>query len=53
MKLTTKHYGVILFCLITAYLHLSLYPDSSFVLNGVGIHQPVGCLFFADPHPSR
>ena len=36
MKFTIKHYGIILFCLITAYLHLSLYPDFSFVLNGVG-----------------
>ncbi len=36
MKLTIKHYGIILFCLFTACLHLSLYPDFSFVLNGVG-----------------
>lgn len=36
MKLTIKHYGIILFCLITALLHLSLYPDFSFVVNGVG-----------------
>jgi hypothetical protein len=36
MKLTAKHYGIIIFNLITAYLHLSLYPDFSFVLNGVG-----------------
>ena len=52
MKLTIKHYGIILFCLITACLHLSLYPDFSFVLNGV-IYQLVGRLFFADPCPSR
>ncbi len=49
MKLTFKHYGIIICCLITAYLHLSLYPDFSFTLNGIGLHQLVGSLFLAAP----
>jgi hypothetical protein len=36
MKLTLKHYGIIIFTLATAYLHLSLYPDFGFTLNGIG-----------------
>lgn len=36
MKLGIKHYGIVLFTLITAYLHLSLYPDFGFTLNGIG-----------------
>ena len=36
MKLSIKHYGIILLTLITAYLHISLYPDFGFTLNGIG-----------------
>jgi hypothetical protein len=36
MTLSIKHYGIILGTLVTAYLHLSLYPDFSFTLNGIG-----------------
>jgi hypothetical protein len=36
MKFTIKHYGIIFCTLLTAFLHLSLYPDFSFTLNGVG-----------------
>ncbi|MCE9645824.1 MAG: hypothetical protein K8S20_07480 [Chloroflexi bacterium] len=36
MKLGLKHYGIILCTLLTAYLHLSLYPDFGFTLNGIG-----------------
>ena len=36
MKLTAKHYGIILCALATAFLHLSLYPDIVFTLNGLG-----------------
>jgi hypothetical protein len=49
MKLTIKHYGIILFCLITAYLHLSLYPDFSFVLNGVGYISLLAAYFLPIP----
>lgn len=45
MKLTLKHYGIILFTLITAYLHLSLYYDFSFVLNGLGYLGLLGAYF--------
>lgn len=49
MKLTIKHYGIILCTLITAYLHLSLYPDFSFVLNGLGYISLLGAYFLPIP----
>ena len=36
MNLTGKHYGIILCALATAFLHISLYPDIVFTLNGLG-----------------
>lgn len=36
MNLTGKHYGIILFTLATAILHITLFPDIMFTLNGVG-----------------
>ncbi|HEX5807081.1 MAG TPA: hypothetical protein VFY25_00330 [Anaerolineales bacterium] len=36
MKLTGKHYGIILFTLATAVLHIILFPDIMFTLNGLG-----------------
>jgi hypothetical protein len=36
MKLTGKHYGIVLFALATALLHISLFPDIMFTLNGLG-----------------
>jgi hypothetical protein len=36
MKLTGKHYGIILASLATAILHITLYPDIMFTLNGLG-----------------
>ena len=40
MKLSLKHYGIIISALTTAYLHISLYPDFGYldwiVLNGFG-----------------
>jgi hypothetical protein len=36
MKLTAVHYGIILAALATAILHLSLFPDPIFTLNGLG-----------------
>jgi hypothetical protein len=49
LKLTFKHYGIILFDLITAYLHLSLYPDYSFTLNGLGYIAILGAYFWPTP----
>ena len=49
MKLSIKHYGIILFCLTTACLHLSLYPDFSFVLNGVGYISLLAAYFLPIP----
>ena len=46
MKLTFRHYGIVLFDLITAYLHLSLYPDFSFTLNGIGYIGILGAYFW-------
>ena len=40
MKLSLRHYGIIISSLTTAFLHLSLYPDFGYfdwvVLNGFG-----------------
>ena len=36
MKLTGIRYGIILCALATAYLHITLYPDIMFTLNGLG-----------------
>lgn len=36
MNLTGRHYGIILFTLATAFLHIVLYPDIMFTLNGLG-----------------
>lgn len=36
MNLTGKHYGIILFTLATAILHIMLFPDIMFTLNGLG-----------------
>ncbi|MBI3153709.1 MAG: hypothetical protein HYZ21_16385 [Chloroflexi bacterium] len=49
MKLAIKHYGIILTNLITAYLHLSLYPDFGFTLNGVGYMGLLGAYFLPIP----
>jgi hypothetical protein len=49
MKLAIKHYGIILSTLITAYLHLSLYPDFSFTLNGFGYTGLLGAYLLPIP----
>ena len=49
MKLVIKHYGIILSTLITAYLHISLYPDFSFTLNGFGYIGLLGAYFLPFP----
>ena len=49
MTLTIKQYGIILATLITAYLHISLYPDFSFTLNGIGYIGLLGAYFWPIP----
>jgi len=55
MKLTGKHYGIILCALATAFLHLSLFPDIVFTLNGLGYIGLLGAYllpiaFFQEKH---
>ena len=45
MKLSLKHYGIILGVLLTAYFHLSLFPDIGFTLNGLGYLGLLGAYF--------
>jgi hypothetical protein len=49
MKHTIKHYGIIISSLATAYLHISLYPDFSFTLNGFGYIALLGAYFLPIP----
>jgi hypothetical protein len=52
MKLTFKHYGIILSNLATAFLHLSLFAESRFdpvVLNGLGYLGLLGAYFLPIP----
>jgi len=45
MNLTGKHYGIILTALATAVLHITLYPDIMFTLNGLGYLGLLGAYF--------
>jgi hypothetical protein len=52
MKLTGKHYGIILSTLATALLHLSLFPKYGFdpiFLNGFGFLALLGAYFLPLP----
>jgi hypothetical protein len=57
MRLTGKHYGIILFTLATAFLHLSLMPYygaqgrpfDPIVLNGLGYLALLGAYFLPIP----
>jgi hypothetical protein len=52
MSLTGKHYGIILFTLATAFLHLSLYSLlglDPIVLNGLGYLALLGAYFLPIP----
>lgn len=57
MTLTGKHYGIILFALATAFLHLSLFsyygaqgrPLDPIVLNGLGYLALLGAYFLPIP----
>ncbi len=54
MKLAPRHYGMIVTGLITAYLHISLYPDFGhldwIVLNGFGTLALLGAYFLPIPY---
>ncbi|PWB76512.1 MAG: hypothetical protein C3F07_03600 [Anaerolineales bacterium] len=49
MKLTGKHYGIILSNIATAFLHITLFPDIMFTLNGVGYLGLLGAYFLPIP----
>jgi len=52
MNLTAKHYGIIVFCLATAFLHLSLLPEMGLdpiALNGFGYLALLGAYFLPIP----
>jgi len=49
MKLTAKHYGIILATLATALIHLSFFPDIGFTLNGLGYVGLLGAYFLPIP----
>src|SRR5512135_707301 len=52
MKLSSKHYGIIVFALATALLHLSLLPTFGFdpiALNGLGYLALLGAYFLPIP----
>jgi len=53
MKLSLRHYGILISALITAYLHISLYPDFGYfdwiVLNGFGTIALLGAYFLPIP----
>jgi hypothetical protein len=45
MKLTGIHYGIILAAIATAILHIMLFPDIMFTLNGLGYLGLLGAYF--------
>ena len=53
MKLAPRHYGILLSGLVTACLHISLYPDFGhldwIVLNGLGTLGLLGAYFLPIP----
>jgi len=49
MNLSLRHYGMILSALATSYLHISLYPDTMFTLNGAGYLGLLGAYFMPMP----
>lgn len=49
MKLTGKHYGIILFTIATAILHIILFPDIMFTLNGLGYLGLLAAYFLPIP----
>ena len=50
MNLTPKQYGIIISNIATAILHVSLYPDIMFTLNGLGYLGLLGAYFLPIPY---
>lgn len=48
-NLGVKQYGIILLTLATAFLHLKLFPDIGFTLNGLGYLGLLGAYFLPIP----
>ncbi len=49
MKLTPTRIGIILSSLVTALLHISLFPDIMFTLNGLGFAGLLGAFILPIP----
>lgn len=49
MNLTGRHYGIIIFTLATAILHITLFPDIMFTLNGLGYLGLLGAYLLPIP----
>ena len=49
MNLSLRHFGIILTNLATAFLHISLFPDIMFTLNGLGYLGLLGAYFLPIP----
>lgn len=49
MNFTGKQYGIILFTLATAVLHITLFPDIMFTLNGLGYLGLLAAYFLPVP----
>jgi len=49
MKLSLRHYGMILSALATSFLHITLYPDIMFTLNGAGYLGLLAAYFMPMP----
>lgn len=49
MNLTGKQYGIVLFTLATAILHIILFPDIMFTLNGLGYLALLAAYFLPVP----
>jgi hypothetical protein len=49
MKLSLRHYGILLGGILAAYFHLVLYPDIMFTLNGLGYLGLLGAYFLPIP----
>ena len=54
MKLAPRHFGILITSLITAFLHISLYPDFGYfdwvVLNGFGTLALLGAYLLPIPY---
>lgn len=49
MNFSPRHYGIIISNLVTAFMHVRLYPDIMFTLNGLGYLGLLGAYFLPIP----